>query len=327
MSKEIKSGIIAIVALALTFWGYNFLKKQNVFSTSKVYYSEFNNIQGLTPASIVTINGFHVGNITNIKFNPKKKGTIIVAFSMNTDFTFSKNSTTKITPGLMGGAELSILPNYEGEDAVSGDYLKGSSQAGMLSSLSEKFSPLENKLNTTLEDADKLLVNFNNILDEKTQLNLKASIANLNATLSHFKNVSKSMEEMLANNKVKFGVILDNTKDATKNLKTMTADFEQAKLANGIKETITKLNTSLANVDVLLKNFNAISNDMSNGKGSIGKLLKDEGLYNNLENASKEMEELMREMKEHPKRFVHFSLFGKKDKKGYVKPETQKTKD
>ncbi|HIE45225.1 MAG TPA: MCE family protein, partial [Flavobacteriaceae bacterium] len=280
-------------------------------------------VQGLTTSSIVTINGFQVGNVTNIKFNPEKKGNLIVAFSLSNDISFSKNSTTKITPGLMGGAELSIIPSYDGEESVSGDYLIGSADLGMISSLAEKISPIENKLTATLSGADDLLKNLNQVLDKKTQQNLRESIVNLNATLKHFKGVSKSMEEMLASNKAKFSVIMDNTSAATNSLKTMTSDFEQAKMATSIKETISKLNTSLANVDVLLSNFNKISTDMSNGKGSIGKLLNDDGLYNNLENASKEMEELMREMKEHPKRFVHFSLFGKKAKE-YKKEETNK---
>lgn len=312
LSKELVSGIIAVIAIVLVYWGLNYMKKQNLFTTSDIYYSEFENIQGLTTASIVTINGFQVGNINSIKFNSKKKGNLIVAFTMDEDFSFSKNSTTKITPGLMGGAELSIIPNYEGENAVSGDILKGISEKSMISSLADKFDPIQANLNTTLESSDKLLMNFNNLLDSNTKNNIKSAISNLNITLSHFKNVSKSMEEMLADNKVKFGVILDNTSDATKSLKNVTSEIEQAKLASGVKETIAKLNTSLANVDKLLSNMN-------NGKGSIGKLLNDDGLYNNLENATKEMEELMREMKEHPKRFVHFSLFGKKDKKGYVK--------
>jgi len=323
ISKEIKSGIIAIVALSLTFWGYNFLKKQNLFTTDKTFYSEYNNVQGLTTSSIVTINGFQVGNVTNIKFNPEKKGSLIVAFSLSNDISFSKNSTTKITPGLMGGAELSIIPSYDGEEAVSGDYLIGSTDLGMISSLAEKIAPIENKLTATLSGADVLLKNLNQVLDKKTQQNLRESIVSLNTTLKHFKGVSKSMEEMLANNKAKFSVIMDNTSAATNSLKTITSDFEQAKMATSIKETISKLNTSLANVDVLLSNFNKISTDMSNGKGSIGKLLNDDGLYDNLENASKEMEELMREMKEHPKRFVHFSLFGKKAKE-YKKEEANK---
>jgi len=316
ISKELKTGFIAIAAIALTIWGYSYLQKQNLFDTSRVYYSEFENIQGLTTAGIVTINGFQVGNVKSIKFNPKKKGNLIVGFSINNDFEFSKSSTTKIIPALMGGAELSIIPKYDEEQAVSGTYLIGSSEQGMMDALAGKLTPLEGKLNTALLDADKLLLNINNILDEKTQNNLKSAIANLNVTLSNFKNASVSLDAMLADAKPKLGSILDNADGAAKNLKTVTADFEQANLGGELKQTVTKLNTALAK-------FDGILTSMNNGEGSVGKLLKDEALYENLENASKELEELLREVKEHPKRFVHLSVFGKRDK-GYVRDTTRK---
>jgi len=312
LSKELKTGIIAVFAISLSIWGYNFLKKQNVFESSRVYYSEFKNVQGLTTASIVSINGLQVGNVLSIKFNPKKRGTLIVSYSINNNFRFSKNSITKIKPRLMGGAELILIPDYNGKDAASGDYLVGNAEKSMFASITDKLNPLDAKLNTVLLDADKLLVNINNTLDTNTQKNIKSSIAQLNKTLHHFKSASKSIDELLAENKIKFNTILNNTNDATKSLKSLTADIEKANLANDLKQTMAKLNTSLSSFDQILSKMN-------NGEGSIGKLLKDEGLYNNLENASKEMEELLREMKEHPKRFVHFSLFGKKDKRGYVK--------
>ncbi len=316
MSKELKTGLIAVAAIALSIWGYNYLKKQNLFNTSRVYYSEFNNIQGLTLASIATINGFQVGNIESIKFNPEKKGTLIVGFSVNQDFYFSKNSTTKITPALMGGAELSIIPSYKGENAVSGNFLIGSSEESMITSLGEKLTPLEGKLNTVLLDADKLINNFNNILDDKTQKDLKSAIANLNITLRHFKNASVSLEGLLADSKPKISSLLQNADGAVSNFNKLSADFEKADLAGNLNQTMAKLNTALAKFDAILA-------DIDNGKGSIGKLLKDDGLYKNLENASKELEELLREVKEHPKRFVHLSIFGKKDKRGYVKDTTR----
>lgn len=319
ISKELKSGIIVIISLALVFWGFSFLKKKNYFVTSEVYYSEFENIQGLTPASIVTINGFQVGNVSNIEFNPEKKGNIIVAFNMNKDFSFSKKSTTKITSSLMGGAELSIIPNYEGENAVSGDFLIGITDYGMLNSLTTKLAPLDDKLNATLQDADQLLINLNAILDTKTQQDLKAIIANLNRTLKHFEGASVALEKMLVDGQPKLKTILSNADGAVANFATISNDLKKSDFTGKLSETVTKLNTSLTKFDGLMEGMNS-------GKGSIGKLLKDEKLYNNLTKASKELEELLREVKLHPKRFVHLSVFGKKDKGYKANTEEKDTK-
>jgi phospholipid/cholesterol/gamma-HCH transport system substrate-binding protein len=312
-SKSLITGAIAIISIVLIIWGLNYLKKQSLFESNKVYYTEFDNIQGLSLSSIVTINGFQVGNIIEIKIREKEnKGHLIVKYNYTKDLVFSKNTIVKIKPALMGSSELIIVPNYEGEEAISGTHLKGSLEKGMLSALTEKLGPMEGRFNEVLSSLDQLLVNVNNTLDINTQKNIQASVAKLNAILSSFKNTSKSVENLVADNKTKFNTIISNATTASENLKSITAEFEKADLTANLKQTMLKLNSSLSNFDAILAKVNK-------GEGSIGKLMKDEGLYNNLENAAKEMEELLREMKEHPKRFVHFSLFGKKDKRGYVK--------
>ena len=129
MSKELKTGIIALLIIALGVWGYNFMKRQDLFSpNSRHFYVEYNNINGLSEASVVTINGLQVGKVDAINFNTKseKRGSLLVRLSLEDDFQFSKSSVAKIySAGLMGGQNLAIIPNYEGEMAVSGDYLKG----------------------------------------------------------------------------------------------------------------------------------------------------------------------------------------------------------
>jgi phospholipid/cholesterol/gamma-HCH transport system substrate-binding protein len=312
-SRELKTGTIALIAIAVVIWGYNFLKKQQLFETSRVYYSEFNNVQGLTSNSIVTLNGLQVGNVNSIKFNPKKKGSLIVAYTLNTDFTFSDQTTTVIKPAaFIGGAELEIIPSYDGKNAKSGAFLKGSVEQSMIASITDKLNPLDKKLNTVLTDVDLLINNLNNTLDLNTQQKIKSVVSKLDASLSSFKNASKSLDDLLVTNKTKFSTILDNANNASKNLNNLTNEFSNAKISSKLKTTMSKLDQSLMK-------FEKILTKVENGDGSIAKLLNDKGLYNNLESASKEMEELLREMKEHPKRFVHFSLFGKKDKRGYIK--------
>lgn len=318
LSRELKTGIVFISALALLIWGINFMKGRNLFNGSiPTYLSEYNNVQGLTTASKVTINGFQVGKVQSITFNPdpNKKGQLIVSFSMlDKEFEFSKNSIAKIySDGLMGGKALAIIPSYEGEKAVSGDFLKGVIESDMFASVGEKLTPLSSKVESMIVKADSLLLGINAILDTPTRRHIKSSIAELDQTMVEFKHISKNINAMLAQNKETLSATLTNAKELTTKLSTLTdslnKELQEAELAKTVKElqgTIAGINTVVANLD--------------KGEGSLGKLLKDDTMYTNLTNASKELEELLREMKEHPKRFVHFSLFGKKDKSGYVKP-------
>ena len=312
MSRELKSGVVAIIIIALFIWGYSFLKGQNIFNSSpRTYLVEYNNVQGLNTASAVTINGLIVGKVVDIAFDPNKKGTLIVEFGVDNDFQFSKNSIAKIySASLMGGKSLAIVPSYEGENAVSGDFLKGEIESDIFSSVGEKLNPLQAKLENVIVSADSLMLGLNQVLDENSRRNLRNTFANLNTTVANFKKSSASLDELLLENKDKLGTSLSNVEVATDNFAKLSDSLVNANLG----QTIKKLQSTISS-------FDAVIAGIDRGEGSIGKLMKDEGLYNNLENASKEMEELLREMKLNPKRFVHFSLFGKKAKE--YKPNEQ----
>lgn len=313
ISRELKTGIIAILILAVFIWGFNFMKGKNLFNTPpRTYFAEFNNVQGLNNASIVTINGMQVGKVVGINFNNdiNKKGQLIVEFGVENDFQFSKNSIARIySASLMGGKSLAIIPSYDGEIASSGSFLKGEIESDIFSSVGEKLNPLQAKLENVIVSADSLLLGLNQTLNADTRKNLRATIANLNTTVSNFKKSSVSLDQLLSENKDKLGETLTNIELATNNFVKISDSIANANLG----QTIAKLQNTVSNFDSILAGID-------NGEGSIGKLMNDEALYTNLENASKELEELLREMKEHPKRFVHFSLFGKKDK-GYKTKE------
>lgn len=309
ISREIKTGVISIVIIAVAIWGYNYMKGQNLFDkSSRTYFAEYNDIQGLNTASAVTINGFKIGKVENIKFNddPEKRGTLIVEFGVDSDFEFSKNSVAKIySASLMGGKSLAIVPSYDGENAVSGDYLRGDVEPEMIAALSEELGPLQLKLESVIVNADSLLVGLNQVLDQQSRENLRLTFESLNETMDNFSKVSASLDRLIDDNKEKLDTSLSN-------LEVMTTNF--AKLSDSLVNA--NLGATFAKLETTVTSLNSILDGLENGEGSIGKLLKDDGLYINLENASKELEELLREVKEHPKRYTNFSLFEKKDK-GY----------
>jgi len=316
LSRELKTGVISVAIIALFIWGYNFMKGENLFDgASRTYFAEYNDIQGLNTASAVTINGFKVGKVIAIKFNEdtSKRGTLVVEFGVDNDFEFSKNSVAKIySASLMGGQSLAIVPSYEGETAISGDFLRGTVESDMVSSLKNQLGPLQSKLESVIVNADSLLVGFNQILDKKSRESLHKAIASLDKTMNNFEQVSSSLDQLLDDNKGKLDTSLSN-------LAVMTDNF--AKISDSLSNA--NLGQTMAKLETTVTSLNAVLGKIEKGEGTVGKLMNDEALYTNLENASKELEELLREVKEHPSRFVHLSLFGKKDK-GYQPNEEEK---
>ncbi len=304
MSKELKTGIVAVIIIAIFVWGYNFLKGQDLFNPgTRYFYVEFDNISGLNEASIVSINGLKVGKISEIKFNknPERRGNLVVKLSVENKFSFSKNSIAKIySAGLMGGQNLAIIPSYEGEEAESGDYLRGEIEKDLIGSLSDKITP---RLEHTMDGVDSLVTGFNQVLDYKSRKSLNRTILNFEKTIMDVRSTLASVNSMLKNSKGNIEETVKNTKKITEDFSKVSGDLAKANLG----ATVKKLETTLTKV-------NAILADMKSGKGTIGKLMTDKAMYDNLTNASKELEELLREMKLNPKRFVHFSLFGKKAK-------------
>ena len=315
MSKELKTGVAAIIILCLGYWGFNFLKGQNLLEpASRVFYIEYDNIQGLNKASTVSINGLQVGKVTEIIFNKDslKKGKLVVKIALDNDFEFSKNSVAKIySTSIIGGESLAIIPSYEGELAVTGDYLKGEVESDIFTSVGETLNPLKTKVERVIIGADSLLIALNYVLDLKSIDSFKRTILGLETTISSMTNTLSSFNKMIDSTKGDIDIVLEDTKKITKNFVKVSDTLVTVNLG----QTVKTLQTTLANVNGLLLGI-------ENGKGSLGKLATDDTMYKNLTNASRELEELLKEMKLNPKRFVHFSLFGKRAKP-YTKEESK----
>ena len=307
MSRELKTGVAAVLILCLAFWGFNFLKGQNLLDpASRVFYIEYDNIQGLNKASTVSINGLKVGKVSEITFNTDstKKGKLVVKISLANNFKFSKNSVAKIySTSIIGGESLAIIPSYIGEAAVSGDYLIGEVESDIFTSVGETLNPLKTKVERVIIGADSLLIALNDVLDLKSRDSFKRTIMGIETTVSSMTNTLTSFNKMIDSSRGNIDITLQNTKKITENFAKVSDT-----LANlNFGQTVRTLQATLVNVNGLLLNI-------EKGKGSLGKLATDDSMYINLSNASKELEGLLKEMKLNPKRFVHFSLFGKKTK-------------
>lgn len=304
LSREVKTGILAIGAILLFIFGYSYLKGTNLLEKNRTFFVEYGNVEGLASAAPVTINGLVVGKVLDIAYQ-NKTGKLIVKFSVDEeDFQFSKSSTVRIySTGLIGGKSLGIFPKYESDKfAVSGDTLVGSIEDGMLTAVTKALGPLEKKVNVTLATVDSLMISFTNLLDEETTRNLQGAIANLNTTMKSLNGASGSLDGLLRNNSDKLDRTFTNLDEMAVNFNSLSdslAQLETGKLVNEFQSVVSR--------------FEDIASGLENGEGSVGKLLKDDALYENLEGASRQLEQLLQDVKLNPKRYVHISVFGKKN--------------
>ena len=304
VSREFKTGVIAVLIIVLFVWGYNFMKNRSLYDKTRTFYAEYTNVQGLAPKSSITINGLKVGTVSEITFHPSKKGVLVAHLNLNNDIQFSINSVAQIySPDFISGKSLKInIALDESSIAVSGDTLIGEVDAGILGMINEQIAPLQSKVESFVVNTDSVMQSVNQLMNDENQKNIRESLANMNAVLSQFRSTAANLE-MMTSEGGKIDSIMTGANKTMNNL----AQISDSLMAANIGATVVELQHSL-------ESFNVILDSVKTGHGTLGKLMKDEALYTNLTNASKELEELLKEVKEHPKRFVHLSVFGKKEK-------------
>jgi phospholipid/cholesterol/gamma-HCH transport system substrate-binding protein len=299
ISREVKTAVLVISGIVLFIYLFNYLKGENLFDSNITYYTRFD-YNALETSSPITIKGNTVGKITHISYD-FDSGKTLVELSVKKELRFSKNSKVRLYErGIMGGNALSIIPATDGETAQKGDFLESEVEPGLVRSLTKNFSGLSTGLDSTLKSADTLFVNLNKVVNDDSENGIKAVIAELNATLKGYKALSYSANTLISKNDEYITAILENFKTISQDLTQLSTELKEANLS----ETVAKLDTTLTNVNNLISG-------LEQGEGTMGKLLKDEALYNNLKGASKEMEELLRDIKLHPKRY--FRILSKKE--------------
>lgn len=297
ITKEIKIALVAIVSIVLLFFGMNFLKGMTLFSSGNSYYITFKDISGLSSSSPIFANGYRVGVVKDVSFDYENNGDVVVEFMVDDDLQIPRGSTAEIVSDLMGNVKMNLLLADNPRDFVAkGDTIMGVINSGMLGKAKDMIPVIEKML----PKLDSILANINMLLSDpnigrtlgnvqKTTENLTVTTQQLNALMA---NVNKDVPGLMG----KASGLLDNANNLTANL-----------AAVDVASTVAKVDQTLDNVQQLTSKLN-------NNKGTLGLLMNDETLYNNLTNTVLSADSLLINLREHPKRYVHFSLFGKKDK-------------
>ena len=309
LTREIKTAILAISTILLFIWGYSFLKGKDLLDKYRTFYVQYDNVEGLSPSASVTINGLIVGKVTKITLDPNT-GKLVVQLQLKTDFPISKTSTAIIyKPGFIDGKQIAIHPNLaDKSECADGQFLVGKAELDLTESLKKQLVPLQSKFEKVMLNLDNLLTGFNNVLDNKGQQDLKTSLAELSQTMQQFHKASSSVNTILDDNKGQINGVVTNLNKVSSNFSKISDSLNKADLGK-----------TAANLQKTLEKVDKIMVDLQAGKGSMGKLMKDEALYNNLEQTSKELELLLEDVRLHPTRYVNVSVFGKKNKP-YVAP-------
>jgi phospholipid/cholesterol/gamma-HCH transport system substrate-binding protein len=309
LSREIKTAILVISAILLFIWGYSFLKGRDLFTNYKTLYVVYDNVEGLAMSSPVTINGKNIGKVISIELKDDWKS--VVEIQIDGDYKIAKSSIAELySSSILGGMQVSIKPNNKDTSiAENGDYLKSASKLGLKEELASQLVPLKDKIEKLLDNANVMLENVNQVLDSKSKENLRHSLATLDQTMSEFHVASKQMNSILSDNKGKIDGTMTNLNSTVANFNKISSDIDKA-----------NLNQVVQNLQKTLDNVNGIMAGIDSGKGTMGKLMKDDALYNSFNKTSKELQLLLQDLRLYPTRYVNVSLFGKKNKP-YVAPK------
>jgi phospholipid/cholesterol/gamma-HCH transport system substrate-binding protein len=307
ISKEFKIGLFSILTIALLYMGFNFLKGIDFFSRTNHYYALYENIDGLQVSNSVVINGLVVGRVSDITFLQDNENQILVELDINGDIVLGDSTKAfLISEGFLGGKAIELrLPEKINNPLEDGDTLKSEVAMGLIESLTEQTLPVA-------DDAGALIRKTNSMLDSLmiTEQLVRRTIKTMNSTL-------ESTHKLIEGNRVSISNSMSNIENLTLQLNKSAKSLNHVLAKTDIfMDSLNQLELSVIidNLSATSKNLNAVLLGMQEGEGSLGKLLKDDSLYNNLTKTAEDLDKLFVDLRENPKRYVHFSVFGKKDK-------------
>ena len=294
-TKEAKIGLVSIVSLALLYLGINYLKGVNLFKPVNHYYVAFSNVKGVTVSSPVFVEGFKVGLVREISYDYDTTGKISVLVSLEDKMRINKGSYITVVNSFLGGAELHIHLNTFVDDYFhSGDTIEGRMETDMMTSVQENLLP---GIEQMMPKLDSILGGLQTLVNHPA---LTQSLAHVEQTTASLEHSSRRLDQLLAKD---VPVIVENLKGITTNFESVSGQLKELDLAG----TMRTVNATMANLKLT-------TDKLSSADNSLGLLLNDRQLYDNLNGTMENASLLLLDLREHPKRYVHFSLFGSKQK-------------
>ncbi len=324
LSKEFKIGIVVVCSIAAFVWGINFLKGSNLFSHKYYLYALYPRIENLIPASPLLINGYKVGQvnkITLVKTDTVMK--VLVKFILTEDVEIPKGSVARaVSSDLLGSKAVEIIFSRNKELVQSGDTLIAETETGFKESFSKQFAPLQAKAENLISNIDTVMAVVNLVLNKKTRDNIDQSFESVRRAIIALEQTAYKLDDLVGSEKAKISSIMSNMNQITTNLRANGQKIDNI-LANfsvisdslakaNLKDAVNSADRSLRELDILLAKINS-------GQGTLGKLSKNDSLYNNINKSAEDLDKLLVDLRVNPGRYVHISLIGRKEKKEKIK--------
>lgn len=319
LSKEFKIGLVVVAAIAAFIWGLSFLKGSNIFSHKYYIYAIYPKIDGLIPANPILVNGYKIGQVNKISLI-EKGGVhqVLVKFLLTEDVKIPSNSIAKaISADLLGSKAVEIVMGNSTRYANNGDTLASDTEEGLKESFNKQMAPIQAKAANLLGSMDSVMTVVSMVLNTKNRENIDKSFESIRKAILSLEQTAYKLDDLMASEKTKLSAILNNLSGITGNLHKNEQKINNI-LNNfsNLSDTLAKsqLKSAIGNADKTLKELNILLAKINEGQGTLGKLVKNDSLYNNLNKSSEDLDKLLKDLRINPKRYVHLSVFGRKDK-------------
>lgn len=306
MKTEFKVGLFGLLVLVILFFGIKFLKGSDIFQKENVYYATYNDVSGMLVSSNVFINGLRVGYVKEITTTNERADNFVVAFTVRSDIKIPEDSKILLfSSDLLGSKALKLQLGNSSKIISDGDTIKSDKELGMLDNLGASISPMMNNL-------DSILSSLNNILNIQNQNSLRNTIANIETTTERLGNITTNLDNLMSSEKTKLAKIIENTESITSNLKDNNQKLTNIiQNVDNIVDSAAKANigTTLIETGKSIEKLNTVLSVIEKGKGNVGLLINDEELYKSLDNSAKNLNKLIEDIKENPKKYINVSVF------------------
>jgi len=313
LSKEFKIGIIVIISLALLYWGFNFLKGEDIFSNDRIFVAVYKDVSGLNKANAVIINGLYVGHVRDMYFSQKGNATVVIEMLISDPIPIPKNSVAKIiSSDLLGSKTVEIQLGTSADFAVPGDTLQSDIESSIKEEVNRQLQPLKNKAEGLLMSLDTVLTMLNGLFNKTNTDNISKSVAHMTNSFENIESTTNNLDEIIFAQKERIGTILKNIESLSQNLKDNEENLNNI-LTNfsAISDTLTKaqIAETMQNLKNTLNQLSDITEKINSGEGSFGMLVNDDSLYIDLQKSSKDLNLLLEDIRLNPKKYLKFSVF------------------